>query len=747
VKILRREEPKITKKLVRDHGLTDGEHQKIIELLGREPTFTELGIFSVMWSEHCSYKSSKIHLRKFPTKNEIVVQGPGENAGAIDIGDGLAAVFKMESHNHPSFIEPYQGAATGVGGILRDIFTMGARPIALLNSLRFGPLQPTKNRFLFEGVVSGIADYGNCMGVPTIGGEIYFSECYNLNPLVNAFCLGVLKKDAIFKGNASGIGNSVIYVGSKTGRDGIHGVTMASEEFDDSSEAKRPNVQVGDPFTEKLLLEACLEVMKKGLIVGIQDMGGAGLTSSSSEMAGRAGTGIEIDTSLVPAREEGMIPYEIMLSESQERMLIVAEKDKEREIFNTFKKWDLDAIKIGKVTGDGKLRIKYGKKIFAEIPVEALTEEAPVYERPIQRPKTQDEINFLDINQISILDNLNDALIKLLSSPTIANKAWVYEQYDHMVRTNTILMPGSDAAVIRIKDTSKALAITTDCNSRYCYLDPYKGGVIAVAEAARNLVCSGAKPLAITDCLNFGNPEKPEIMWQFEQSVQGISDACRAFNTPVISGNVSFYNDTKGMSIFPTPIIGMVGIILSAEQYITQYFKDEGDIIVLLGSNKEELGGSEYLKVIHDIERGNPPEIDLNLEVRIQRTLLDAHKIGLIKSAHDCSEGGLAVTLSESCISNKDRKIGAVIDLNENMRSDALLFGETQSRIIITASSAKIDSLKNVLEGYKIPYTLIGKVGGERLIINNNSSRLIDISIDNLNNAWRDSIRNMMNKK
>ena len=747
MKTLAREEPKITKKLIRDHGLTDGEHQKIIELLGREPTFTELGIFSVMWSEHCSYKSSKIHLRKFPTKNEIVVQGPGENAGAIDIGDGLAAVFKMESHNHPSFIEPYQGAATGVGGILRDIFTMGARPVALLNSLRFGPLQPTKNRFLFEGVVSGIADYGNCMGVPTIGGEIYFSECYNLNPLVNAFCLGILKKDAIFKGNASGIGNSVIYVGSKTGRDGIHGVTMASEEFDDSSEAKRPNVQVGDPFTEKLLLEACLEAMKKGLIVGIQDMGGAGLTSSSSEMAGRAGTGIEIDTSLVPAREEGMIPYEIMLSESQERMLIVAEKDKEREIFNTFKKWDLDAIKIGRVTGDGKLRIKYGKKIFAEIPVEALTEEAPVYERPIQRPKTQDEINSLDINQISILDNLNDALIKLLSSPTIANKAWVYEQYDHMVRTNTILIPGSDAAVIRIKDTSKALAITTDCNSRYCYLDPYKGGVIAVAEAARNLVCSGAKPLAITDCLNFGNPEKPEIMWQFEQSVQGISDACRALNTPVISGNVSFYNDTKGMSIFPTPIIGMVGIILSAEQYITQYFKDEGDIIILLGSNKEELGGSEYLKVIHDIERGNPPEIDLNLEVRIQRTLLDAHKIGLIKSAHDCSEGGLAVTLSESCISNKDRKIGAVIDLNENMRSDALLFGETQSRIIITASPAKIDSLKNVLEGYKIPYTLIGKVGGERLIINNNSSRLIDISIDNLNNAWRDSIRNMMNKK
>ena len=740
MKTLEREEPKVTKKLANDHGLSDGEYQKIIQLIGREPTFTELGIFSVMWSEHCSYKSSKIHLKKFPTKGEIVVQGPGENAGAIDIGDGLAAVFKMESHNHPSFIEPYQGAATGVGGILRDIFTMGARPIALLNSLRFGPLEFAKNRYIFEAVISGIADYGNCMGVPTVGGEIYFSECYNLNPLVNAFCLGILKKDAIFKGNASGIGNSVIYVGSKTGRDGIHGVTMASEEFDDSSEAKRPNVQVGDPFTEKLLLEACLEVMKKGLIVGIQDMGGAGLTSSSSEMAGRAGTGIEIDTSLIPAREEGMIPYEIMLSESQERMLIVAEKDKEKEIFNIFKKWDLDAVKIGRVTGDGKLRIKYEKKIFADIPVEALTEEAPVYERLIQRPKTQDEINFLDVNQISIPDNLNDTLIKLLSSPTIANKAWVYEQYDHMVRTNTILIPGSDAAVIRIKGTSKALAVTTDCNSRYCYLDPYKGGVIAVAEAARNLVCSGAKPLAITDCLNFGNPEKPEIMWQFEQSVQGISDACRALNTPVISGNVSFYNDTKGVSIYPTPIIGMVGLILSAEQYITQYFKDESDIIILLGSNKDELGGSEYLKVIHNIERGNCPEINLNLEINIHRTLLDAHKIGLIKSAHDCSEGGLAVTLSECCVSNKDRKIGAVIDLDERMRADALLFGETQSRIIITASSAKIDSLKNVLEGYKIPYALLGKVSGERLIINNNGNKLIDISIDNLDNAWRDSI-------
>src|SRR4030066_677080 len=526
-------ETKITKEVVASHGLSVEEYQKVLEILGREPNLVVVGCFSVMWSEHCSYKSSKVYLKNFPTTAQWVIQGPGDNVGVIYIGDGIGVVFKMESHNHPSFIEPYQGAATGVGGILRDIFTMGARPIALLNSLRFGPLQPTKNRFLFEGVISGIADYGNCMGVPTIGGEIYFSECYNLNPLVNAFCLGILKTDAIFKGNASGIGNSVIYVGSKTGRDGIHGVTMASEEFDDASEAKRPNVQVGDPFTEKLLLEACLEAMKKGLIVGIQDMGGAGLTSSSSEMAGRAGTGIEIDTLLVPAREEGMIPYEIMLSESQERMLIVAEKDKEKEIFNIFKKWDLDAVKIGKVTGDGKLRIKYGKKIFAEIPVEALTEEAPVYERPIARPKTQDEINFLDINQISISDNLNDALIKLLSSPTITNKAWVYEQYDHMVRTNTILIPGSDAAVIRIKDTSKALAITTDCNSTYCYLDPYKGGEIAVAEAARNLVCSGAKPLAITDGINFGSPKNPEVFWQFKQAALGISCACRALNTPV----------------------------------------------------------------------------------------------------------------------------------------------------------------------------------------------------------------------
>lgn len=737
MKTLKKEEPKITKKLIKDHGLTDEEYQRVIDILGRTPTFTELGIFSVMWSEHCSYKSSRAHLRKFPTKGEVVIQGPGENAGAIDIGDGLAAIFKMESHNHPSFIEPYQGAATGVGGILRDIFTMGARPIALMNSLRFGPLQHSKNRYIFEGVVSGIAGYGNCIGVPTVGGEIYFSECYNMNPLVNVFCLGIAKKDGIFKGNASGVGNSLIYAGSKTGRDGIHGVTMASEEFGESSEEKRPNVQVGDPFTEKLLVEACLDVMKKGLVVGIQDMGGAGLTSSSSEMAGRAGTGVEIDTSLVPTREKGMIPYEIMLSESQERMLLVVEKEKEKEVLNIFKKWDIDAVKIGMVTNDGIFRIKYGKNIVAEMPVKSISDSAPVYERPIARPVRQNDINYLDINEIPVNNDFNTILLKLLSIATIANKAWVYEQYDHMVRTNSVVLPGSDAAVIRIKGTNKGLAITTDCNSRYCYLDPYKGGMIAVAEAARNIVCTGARPLAITDCLNFGNPEKPEIMWQFVESIKGISEACKVLNTPVISGNVSFYNDTKGISIYPTPIIGMVGLLESVEQHITQWFKDEGDAIILLGKNLEEIGGSEYLKVIHNIERGKPPEINLNFEMQIQKALLDVHKKGLIKSAHDCSEGGLSAAIAECCISNKDKGIGAAIDLSDTIRKDALLFGETQSRIIITVPADRLNIVKDALNNHAIPYNIIGKVGGMRLTINNSNDRLIDLSVEDINKAWR----------
>ncbi len=730
-------EPKITKDIIAQHGLTEEEYNRILNILVREPTFTELGIFSVMWSEHCSYKSSRVHLNRFPTSAEWVIQGPGENAGAIDIGDGLAVVFKMESHNHPSFIEPYQGAATGVGGILRDIFTMGARPIALLDSLRFGYLHKPLHRYLFQGVVSGIAGYGNCVGVPTVGGETFFNDTYNGNILVNVFCLGVAKKDRIFRGRASGIGNPVIYVGSKTGRDGIHGVTMASEEFKEDSEEKKPTVQVGDPFTEKLLLEACLEAMSKNLIVGIQDMGGAGLTSSSSEMASRAGSGIELDISLVPRREEGMIPYEIMLSESQERMLIVAKKGKEKELTDIFKKWDLEAVIIGYVTDDGILRVRNNGRVVAEIKVDSLAKEAPAYNRPLQRPSYQDEITSLDLNKIPLPSDYNDVLIRLISSPNLSNKEWVYQQYDYMVRTNTVIRPGSDASVIHIKGTRKGVSITTDCNSRYCYLNPFTGGASAVAEAARNIVCSGGKPMAVTDCLNFGNPEKPEVMWQFSEAVNGIAEACRALNAPVVSGNVSFYNETAGGGIYPTPIIGMVGIIEDIERHITQWFKNEGDLVILLGVTKEELGGSEYLSLIHGIERGLPPSLDLDLEIRIQRACFEAIRQGIVTSAHDCSDGGLAIAIAECCISSPESPLGAEIVLNKgDIREDALLFGESQSRIIISIQRDNLDNLKYILKSFDLPFEILGKVGGEKLSITIGSKILVNISIKELRERW-----------
>ncbi len=723
MKTLAREEPKITKKLISDHGLTDGEYQKIIQLLGREPTFTELGIFSVMWSEHCSYKSSKVHLRKFPTKSEIVVQGPGENAGAIDIGDGLAAVFKIESHNHPSFIEPYQGAATGVGGILRDIFTMGARPVALLNSLRFGPLQLTKNRYLFEGVVSGIADYGNCMGVPTVGGEIYFSEYYNLNPLVNAFCIGILKKDAIFKGNASGIGNSVIYVGSKTGRDGIHGVTMASEEFDESSEAKRPNVQVGDPFTEKLLLEACLEVMKKGLIVGIQDMGGAGLTSSSSEMAGRAGTGIEIDTSLVPAREEGMMPYEIMLSESQERMLLCVKKGFENDVTKIFEKWDLDAVVIGHTIKENIVQLKYKNENY-EFPVKPLTGDAPIYNRKIEKKINNNKK--IDISNFSEPKDYNEALLKIISSPNLASKEWIYRQYDHMVMTNTVITPGADASVLRIKDTNKAIAVTCDCNSTYCNIDPCKGSIIAVSEAYRNLACVGARPLGITDCLNFGNPENPHIMWQFTEAIRGINTAAQFFDTPIIGGNVSFYNEGNKQNIFPTPTIGMVGLIKNFKEPISCSFKNEGDLIILLGKNNYKITASEYL---YDLDLF--PEIDLEQELNLSKTCIDAIENKILNSAHDCSEGGIATCLVE-CIVSSNLQIGAKINFKEFDRLDFWLFNENQGRVIVTILPNNLLSLEKIAKKNNIPIHILGETIGNLLVINNE----VNISISNLKEAY-----------
>lgn len=714
-----------------DHGLTEEEYKKIVDTLGREPNITELGILAAMWSEHCSYKSSRIHLRTFPTTGEVVIQGPGENAGIIDIGDGQCAVFKMESHNHPSFIEPYQGAATGVGGILRDIFTMGARPIAVLDSLRFGDPSLPKTKYLVGGVVSGIAGYGNCIGIPTVGGEVYFDECYNGNPLVNVFALGITKNDEIFRGYAKGLGNPVIYVGSKTGRDGIHGAVMASETFTKEAEEKRPAVQVGDPFTEKLLLEACLELFKTGVVVGIQDMGAAGLTSSSTEMAERAGTGIRIDIGKVPRREESMTPYEVMLSESQERMLIVLEKGKEDIAEKIFRKWGLDFSVIGEVTDTGKLIIAEEGKIAAEIPISLISEEAPVYDRPFSEPAYLKETRSLDLSTIPVPKDMNRVFLNLLSSPTLSDKRWIWEQYDYMVRTNTVVLPGSDAAVMRIKDTEKALAMTVNCNSTYCYLDPYTGGAIAVAESARNLACSGALPLAITDCLNFGSPEEPGVMWQFKRAIEGISEAAVRLNTPVVSGNVSFYNQTGGNAVYPTPTIGMVGLIADVGKHITQWFKDDGDVIVLLGETREELGGSEYMKQVHGIVAGEPPKIDLEAESNLVRALLEASDRGILKSAHDLSEGGIALSLAESCFT-PENTFGITVELSGAIRGDALLFSESQARALVSLDDKNAGILKTITESNNVPMSVIGRVGGTGFLIKG----LIDIPVSEAKRVW-----------
>lgn len=743
----------INKELIEQHGLSEDEYQQIVQHLGREPNLTELGVFSVMWSEHCSYKSSRVHLKRLPIEGERVVQGPGENAGAVDIGDGLAAVFKIESHNHPSFIEPFQGAATGVGGILRDIFTMGARPIALLNSLRFGELDLPKNRHLLKGVVSGISWYGNCIGVPTVGGEITFNDIYSKNPLVNVFCLGIVEKDRLLRGLAQGVGNPVLYIGAKTGRDGIHGATMASDSFDDQSEAKRPNVQVGDPFLEKLLLEVCLEFLEKDLLIGIQDMGAAGLTSSSCEMASRSGTGIELDVTQVPCRERNMTAYEMLLSESQERMLLVAKPGKEQEVISICHKWGIDAAVIGSVTDDGMLRIKEGETLVAEIPAKALAEEGPRYERPVQPPQYQELLQSLVIDNLSDVKNPSDVLLELLQSPTIASKRWVARQYDHMVGTNTIVCPGSDAAVVRIKGTNKALALTTDGNSRYCLLNPYMGGTLAVAEAARNLACSGAEPIGVTDCLNFGNPERPDIMWQFIMALEGISDACRHFNLPVVSGNVSFYNETNGLSIYPTPVLGMVGLIEPASCTTTQWFKHEGDQIVLLGETKEDLGGTEYLKTVHAREQGSPPWIDLDQERALHQTLLKAIRDGLIQSAHDCSEGGLAVTLSECCVSHPSQPLGASIQLDQaRLRLDALLFGESPSRAVVTTSLTHVGALLEVAKEQGVSAVVIGEVGGHHLnisVVSEVSHKVctLNLPLVSLADAWGNSFEQQVNSQ
>ena len=745
----------ITPEMIQQHGLSEEEYQQILKHLGREPNLTELGVFSVMWSEHCSYKSSRVHLKRFPTEGLHVVQGPGENAGAVDIGDGLAAVFKMESHNHPSFIEPFQGAATGVGGILRDIFTMGARPIALLNSLRFGELDSTHNQHLLKGVVSGISWYGNCIGVPTVGGEITFNDIYSKNPLVNVFCLGIVKKDRLLRGLAKGAGNHVLYIGAKTGRDGIHGATMASDSFDDASEMKRPNVQVGDPFLEKLLLEACLEFLEQDLLVGIQDMGAAGLTSSSCEMASRSGTGIELDVAKVPRREPNMTPYEILLSESQERMLLVAQPGKEEAVLAVCRKWGIDAAVVGKVTDDGFLRIREGSRIVGEIPADAIADGAPRYERPSSPPQYQELLQALNLDTLPDVKDAIGALLQLLASPTIASKRWVYRQYDYMVGTNTVVCPGSDAAVLRLKGTGKALAMTTDGNSRYCLLNPYMGGGLAVAEAARNLICSGAKPLGVTDCLNFGNPERPDIMWQFIMAVEGIADACRIFEVPVVSGNVSLYNETNGISIYPTPIIGMVGLIEREAEITTQWFKQSGDHILLIGETREDIGGTEYLKIIHSLEKGMPPYLDVELEQAVQQCVLTLIQKGWVESAHDCSEGGLLVTLAECCFTDPSTLFGATITLSqERLRLDALLFGESPSRIVISVKEQNLQQVTQYIQDLdmKVPMSVLGQVTDRDQIdvsVQGDNKKIVQQlswSVKDLADRWQNSLAQQLNK-
>jgi phosphoribosylformylglycinamidine synthase len=730
-----REPSVITPDLVAQHGITPEEYQRLQAILGREPTFTELGIFSVMWSEHCSYKSSRVHLTQFPTGGECILQGPGENAGVVDIGDGLAIVFKMESHNHPSFIEPHQGAATGVGGIIRDIFTMGARPIALMDPLRFGSLDNPKTRYLLGGVVGGIAAYGNAVGVPTVGGELCISETYAGNPLVNVFCLGIAPTDRVFLARASGEGNPVIYVGAKTGRDGIHGATMASETFDEGSEERRPTVQVGDPFKEKLLIEACLELMAGDAIVGIQDMGAAGLTCSTCEMASRGGVGIEIDLAKVPRRETGMIPYEVMLSESQERMLLVVRRGTEQQVMDIFHKWDLDAVIIGQVTGNGLMRVRDGQQLVAEIPARALAEQGPVYRRPMRRPAYLDETERADSAELPLPQKLDQVLLDLLGSPNIASKQPIWQQYDHMLFCNTVVEPGSDAAVLRVQGTRRGLALAADGNGRYTYLGPYEGGKLAVAEAARNVVCAGARPLAITNCLNFGNPERPEIMWQFAEAVRGMADACRALGTPVTGGNVSFYNETLGTAIFPTPTVGMVGLLEEISHATTQWFKAAGDLVVLLGETLEELGGSEYLQVAHGMVAGRPPVLDLTREQAVQQACLEAIRVGIVSSAHDCADGGLAVTLAECCMTGPGGRLGARLELPGAMRPDALLFGESASRIVVSVRPEHRERLRAIARRWGVPCAELGEVGGDHLTLWGRGFRL-HLPIEAIHWAW-----------
>jgi len=767
-------EIKVTPQIAAEHGLTPDEYARAQKILGRDPNITELGIFSVMWSEHCSYKSSRVHLKRLPTRGAHVVQGPGENAGVVDIGDGLVAVFKIESHNHPSFVEPFQGAATGVGGILRDIFTMGARPIAVLDSLRFGPitsgakappqtgpdaarLNPcpdenqkpiARNRGILDGVIRGIGFYGNCFGVPTVGGEVMFEPCYSNNPLINALALGIARRDDLFFARASGVGNPVIYVGAKTGRDGIHGASLlASAEFSEESQQKRPNVQVGDPFMEKLLLEACLEAMRTGAVVAIQDMGAAGLTSSSAEMASRGGAGIEIDLARVPQRETGMTPYDIMLSESQERMLLVAERGREREVFEVFQKWGLDAVEIGRVTDDGKLRVLNHGRVAAEIPAHAIAEEGPKYDRPIAKPPAPAHGPLVEFGREGA--DLTDNFRRLLASPAIASKEWITEQYDSMVRTNTRVGPGAgDAAVVRLKESKRALAIKTDGNGRWGVLAPRVGAMHAVAEAARNVACTGARPIAATNCLNFGNPEKPEVMWQFTEAIDGITEACTVLETPITGGNVSFYNETLGKPIYPTPILGVLGLMEDAECALGSAFRNEGDAIVLLdaaasAASREEtqpaFSSSEYAKTIHGVVAGAPPSIDLAAEKRLIDCLVQLASERAVLSAHDVSDGGIAVTLAESCFESEG--LSAQVDFDAaGEPAESALFGERGARAVVSVSAASLARVDAIAAQWKVKAQRIGTVARGDFRIQLKGAPVIQGNVDSFRQIWSESL-------
>lgn len=741
---LTKHEPEVNLELALEHGLTKEEYERIINILGRTPTFTELGIFSVMWSEHCSYKNSIALLKTLPRSGGRLLVGAGEeNAGLVDIGDDLAVAFKIESHNHPSAVEPYQGAATGVGGIMRDIFTMGARPVASLNSLRFGSLDDPRTRYLFDGIVRGIGDYGNSFGVPTVAGEVYFDEFYQDNPLVNAMAVGIVKKDRFISAVAKGNGNPVMIVGSSTGRDGIHGATFASEEISEKSESKRPSVQVGDPFTEKLLLEASLEIIRNGWLIGIQDMGAAGISCSTSEMSAKGKSGMKINLDKVPLREKGMTAYEIMLSESQERMLCVVKKGFEEYVKKVFNKWDLNCEIIGEVTNDGILHVDYQDELKAEIPAFELVlgGGAPVYYRDSKRPAYLDELSKFEFDKIPETKDIQETFIKVFSSPNIVSKKWVYEQYDSMVRTNTIVGPGCDAAVIYIKDTNKALAVKTDCNSRYVYLNPKEGTKIAVAEAARNIVCSGGIPLAITNCLNFGNPYKPEIYWQFKEAIEGMGEACRFFNTPVTGGNVSFYNESPNTAVYPTPTIGMVGIVEDLDHVTTSYFKNDNDLIYVLGEDFKELGGSEFLKVIHNIVAGDSPKINLSVEKLLHDSLLELIRNGLINSAHDISEGGIVCALSECCVMNEEKFIGAEVNISVKTRKDFTYFSESQSRVIVSVNPNHKTEFEKLLESKGQIFTLIGHTGGHRLKVKDD----IDIPTAKIGDIYFNTISRIMN--